>query len=80
MVWIKAINLRLRSAMLTLVAMVDIGLIGTSLLDIRILKVSTDSTILSVGIEMLVEVHLLVSPTVNIMSSSSGVKSTPSKS
>ena len=63
--------------MLTLVAIVDIGLMGTSLLDIRILKVSTDSTILSVGIEMLAVVHLLTSPTVNKISSSSGVKSTP---
>ncbi len=62
--------------MLTLVAMVDIGLMGTSLLDIRMLNVSTDSTILSVGIVMLFVVHLLVSPTVNVMSSSSGVKST----
>ena len=63
--------------MLTVVAIVDIALMGTSLLDIRMLNVSTDSTILSDGIEMFVAVHLLVSPTVNVMSSSSGVKSTP---
>ena len=63
--------------MLTLVAIVDIGLMGTSLLDIRMLNVSTDSTILSIGIEMLLVVHLLISPEVNITSSSSGVKSTP---
>ena len=57
--------------------MVDVGLIGTSLLDIRTLNVSTDSTILSVGIEMFVVAHLLTSPMVNKMSSSSGVKSRP---
>ena len=63
--------------MLTLVGIVDKGLMGTSLLDIRMLNVSTDSTILSIGIEMLLVVHLLISPKVNVTSSSSGVKSTP---
>ena len=76
-IFIILVDLRLRSPIVTLVGMVLDRLMGTSLLDIRMLNVSTDSTILSVGIEMFVVVHLLTSPTVNKMSSSSGMKSRP---
>ena len=63
--------------MLTVVPKLDSGLIGTSLLEILIEKISTDSTILSVRTKMLLAVHLLVSPTENVMISFKAVKSTP---
>ena len=63
--------------MLTLVPNVDTGSIWTSLLEITMLKVSIDSTILSVSIEMLLAVHLLVSPVENRTTSFKVVKSTP---
>ena len=63
--------------MLTLVPKLDSELMGTSLLDIRMVKNSKDSTILSVRIVMLLAAHLLVSPTVNVITSFRGVKSEP---
>ena len=63
--------------MLTVVPKLDIVSIGTSLLEILIENISTDSTILSVRTEMLLAVHLLASPTENVMTSVKAVKSAP---
>lgn len=63
--------------MLTVVPKLDKESIGTALLEILMVKISTDSTILSVRTEMLLTVHLLASPVENVMTSSRAVKSIP---